>query len=305
MEDPGTGPSSRDALFNAGWRQGAVFKPNRDLYSLVNQTDSLEPKSRQVKASELLVIVSHDCDIASDGYPHIECLVCEQLKQGKRSIQQQTARITLEDPRRFVVNREQGWVADTKHRILLQKSLLEKFPVPEYHISDLIEVDRFRKWLANRYARPGREGWIHDLVIRSLIGILRTIQDEEPDTFTVFNEIVHEVRFDAVAMDEGQVRLGLLIISNDDEQLWTDERISALENVTSTVEATLIDHDRIDFAGIQVTVLSELLHIAYLRTEALPTDWASYEDGQYVGAPPVDLVPDDTPTESGSAQAQP
>lgn len=292
MGDSEAGSSSRDALFNSGWRQGAVFQPNTDLYSLVNRSNSTEPQPRKLKASELLLIVSHDCDIANGGYPHIECLICDPLKEGKRSIQEEMARITLEEPRRFVVNRELGLVAGTKHRILLQKSLLDELQTPEYHISDPVEVRRFRTWLANRYARPGREGWIHDLVVKTLIDILRDVRQHQTETFARFNELVHEVRFDALAIGGERVRLGVLIIIRDDDQLWTDERMNALDDLKGTVEAVLTDHEKIDFAGSEVTVLSELLHIAYLKTEPLPSDWASYDDGQYIGARPVDLIND-------------
>lgn len=299
MGDSGADSSSRDDLFNLGWRQGAVFKPSIDTYSLVNKDASSAPMPRKLKESELLLIVSHDCDIASRGYPHIECLVCKTLKAGKQSVQEQLARITLEEPRKFVVDRQRGLVAETTHRVLFEKSILTDLPPPEFYISDPVEVHRFRKWLSGRYSRPGRAGWIHDLVIGSLLNVLRSIQENDPASFTVFNELVHDIRFDAFATDGHHVRLGLLIISRDDEQLWTDARVAALDGVMKTIEASLVDHDQIDFVGTKVTVLSELLHVAYLKTESLPTDWASFEQGEYVGAPPVELLEDNAATEVG------
>lgn len=96
-----TGDSTADqgrALYEQGWRQGAVFK-STELTWLSNARDAhgqFVPLLRAVKAKETLVLITQDCDIIAKDKDeeYVEALICKEETRRSAPGQIGTARAT-------------------------------------------------------------------------------------------------------------------------------------------------------------------------------------------------------------------
>src|SRR5262245_33199693 len=112
-------------LLDHGWTQGAVFRAEgAECSTLVRQPPEavkLAAKPRVVRAQELLVVVSQDCDILArpDIEPHVEALICKPERR-----RDYLDSIDRNSPRYFVVDPAEGMVAQACYRVLIAKAAL-------------------------------------------------------------------------------------------------------------------------------------------------------------------------------------
>jgi hypothetical protein len=119
--------STGESLLVAGWRQGALFRLDgaacfwNDAPEIDGET-APTVRTRELKTNELLVLASQDCDIVSSDEETVEALLVRIKNKPKdRSY---LSRI-LNSYRQFVLDRDQGFVADAKIRLHIAKSMLE------------------------------------------------------------------------------------------------------------------------------------------------------------------------------------
>lgn len=286
-------PQPREQLYNLGWRQGALFFCGEDqaLCYHVNKLGQSNETVRKVGADQPLLLISHDCDIANDAYPYLEALICDVEDLNRSKGVTRINRITLDDPRNFLVSREHGWIAQTKYRVLIQKNMVDVLPPPSFQLADGSDFGRFRVWLAQRYSRPANDGQIHQLVFGTLSQAMRRIREELPDDYYGYVLLVHETRINLQVMEDDQVGVGLLVIlKNPDEEDIQGSALEGVEQVIGALSEALKQERRIVFRAPQLVLVDELLYVDYMRTDPWPTDWASLEQGNRVGSDTLEVM---------------
>lgn len=296
MGHQGPNLPSRTRLFEKGWRQGAVFSvPEGQISCLVNMkaTEGVTKKEKVLSRKEKLLLISHDCDIASSAstYPYLEALICKSYDVSTAKGLQKIRQLGATDPRSFVVRSDVGLVAETRYRVLLQKELFEDLPEPEFVISGETEVSRFRAWLAMRYAREAFQERTHELVFHPLNEVVRTIREHEPEYFKLIDAIVHGIRVRIPDEDTQPMNVGLLVVLKDLADNLSDAHLDAVQYLVSLFVEILQSDDAIHFTGLEQVLYEEVRHVDILRTMDLSTDWASYDqDLEISGALPLRLL---------------
>lgn len=290
MSDLPGGQEPNDDLISRGWRQGAVFRAGeREIIAVCNVLPSDENNqtftTRRIKDREWLLLITHDCDMARDKMPAVVALICSQLDLSKDKDQRALSRVGIEEPRKFVVSRRNGVVAESYHRVVIDIGVLKDMDGPDFYVDD---VDMLREWLAKKYARDVNQDQTHNVVISPLVERLREIKDNHKDHFARYTTLVKHVRFRIQDANDGVWRTSLLVIPIDLGDQLTDAHIDSLEFVNRQLESVLDEHEGTLSAGVTVVLLDELRFLEFMRSTAVPLDWASWhDDTTRRGEPPI------------------
>jgi hypothetical protein len=251
-------------------------------------------KNRKLRPREKLLLISHDCDIASPSYPYVEALVCKPHDVLTSKGAKQLAKVGPDDPRSFIVSKELGLVADSTHRVLLEKTLLLDIPEPDFCIGDGIEALRFRDWLAKRYARAANDDRTHNLVIGPLAETVLHMQQSDPHAFFHIDQVVHQVRVRIMDERKSPIKVGILMILKDLGDKITDEHIDGINRLSDALIGYLQAHDDVTFIGESRQLYEEVRFVEMQRTRALSTERASYDEALNItgAAPPALLAGD-------------
>jgi hypothetical protein len=293
MSDRAEGQEPVDDLIARGWSQGSVFTAgDRDLFAVQNVLpDAKHPetlKNRKVKPDELLLLITHDCDMALNKVQTVEALICQRLDLTKERDQRQLDRISVDEPRKFVVSRSRGLVAETWHRVLIAVDLLKTLDGPLFRADDTTQL---REWLAKRYARDANQDRIHEVVISPLVTRLRRIRAELYDDFVRYTELVKHVRFHVDDGDTNAFRVELLVIPVDLGSGLTEDHLRSFSLVNDSLGGALNESGFAQCDAVTVIPFDELRHVEYLRSIGVPLDWASWDENTLrLGEPPTPII---------------
>lgn len=288
------GNPSRQELTSKGWRQGAFFATGDDagIARVVHFIDeSGQVKTRALQANESLVLISHDCDISQPGFPFLEALVCRKLDVQKRRERERLQRIGPVDPRTFVVDYREGLVVETKYTARIRRDVFASIQGPESTM-DAETLQRFREWLAMRFARDAISDRVHRIVFSPLAQILRAFQHDDESQFEILQRVVRQIR---VALpeddDAGNLAIHVLIIIDADPSSMTSDAMDALGELKGKISKLTSEIDELRVASVDLVLFQELRHVDVLRTKALSSDWASFDrDWNRIGPEPLSMM---------------
>lgn len=192
MALPGPDDSSfGEALFDLGWRQGALFTAPV-AYSWNSPTETGEPEQsiRPVKPSERLVLITQDCDVVApvSREPFVEALICQTANSAEY-----LARIDRNSARQFVIDPERHLVAAARYRVQIAKELLANTR-PEPWPSGPERFGRFVRWLARRYDRPALPDALVNYLQQPVSHALGQLHERSPAIGRAFSAAVTEIR---------------------------------------------------------------------------------------------------------------
>ena len=276
-DDPSQPLSER--LFAAGWRQGSMFS-TRELAFASNRLQSdgqtTEVHHRNVKPRELLVVISQDCDIVSDDEPFVEVMICSTTNQ------ERAHRLDRNSARWFVVDREQGLVAEARYRLAIEKSMLERYQPRAWPAGDL-RFRRFVRWLGRRYDRPALPDALVDCLQKPLTSILEKFETSDPTMMKQFTAAVYEIRVTEPSTEVPPFDVSIYLMVAGSAITRTQARaISQVEDaISSGLDKELI---RIGFIS---PILEEEMSVAeYFRTRPIFLEYLTYHGDEIDGAEP-------------------
>ncbi len=185
-------------LGELGWLQGSILQiPNAPVSWLRRaSTDEWESETAVLGPGDLLVVVSHDCDLARGlaQEPRVECVRAywtDDKAEIRNAYRNSVRKFLLE--RRTESGVVRGLIADATVRIQLDKlSLVGILPVQISSLNDEEHLARFRDWLAARYDRAALPDEIVEAVHRPIVDAIRALLDE--DEISTLLELIREVR---------------------------------------------------------------------------------------------------------------
>lgn len=179
------------ALFDLGWRQGALFTaPVAYSWNSPTASGETEQGIRPVKPSERLVVITQDCDIVAPRYiePCIEALVVQTERN-----ENYLAKIDRNSARQFLVDPREHLVAVARYRVQVAKELLATSR-PEPWPGGSERFGRFVRWLARRYDRPALPDALVELLQRPVERALNRLDEQDPAAGRAFTAALSEIR---------------------------------------------------------------------------------------------------------------
>lgn len=229
--------SDGEFLLAAGWRQGALFRLDGAMYfwndTLTTEGESTpQGRSRSLKSNELLVLASQDCDIISDEEDAVEALLVRIKNKPKD--REYLSRI-LNSYRQFVLDGDQGFVADARKRFHIAKRILNRGQLDPWEMDEQTRTD-FVDWLAGRYDRPPVPQAVFEAISRPVRGVLERIRDEEPEVFAALDQAVRKIRIKLPTNTSTRLDVGLVFVFNDDiDETGADALESTVERIKQVV----------------------------------------------------------------------
>lgn len=261
-----------------GWRQGSVLGPK--LFEDARQS---HPLGVHVQFGDLLIVVSHDCDVVNfslDKEPVVEILLAKQIsktdKQQEFGKNPRTLHVELDGETILSCRVHERWTV--ARSLLTQEGPAQQLPKKQKRL--------IAEWLAKRYIRPafpssfdkrwhrnGLKAWSTTLQRHSeyIQGIfLRLNTDEELPP-----EIPYQVAFIVAVPAETVGAPGWAelkdAISRDIEKFWAQFSPS------------------IDCREVEVLGAHEITVEALTLYERFDVDWMSFADGTPTIPPAADL----------------
>jgi hypothetical protein len=279
-----------DSLLAAGWCQGAVFSLPGATYAWIDKADSgdREPakiRTRQIRARELLVLASQDCDILSTDEPRVEALLVRiKDKAGDRGY---LARIANNSYREFVLDPERGFVADARVRVQIAKELLNGIKPDPWAMDGRTRED-FVDWLAGRYDRPPIQTAIFEALCRPIRNELERLQAEAPDIFAALNRSVRRIRIRLPPPGSPTLDLGLLFILED---AIDDEGARVVEATVEEIKRLVAEGDMDCHLEVDLVPYGELLLVEFDKTRPLDVDYMT-DQGDEIKLSKIEVLTD-------------
>lgn len=287
MNNVGTGRLSLgESLLKAGWYQGSLFSAPSLRYAWngppeAHGTDPSAIRSRKAKASERLVLVSQECDIAADvqAEPFVEALICtvEKRKEFLAGIDRNSARW-------FAISLEKGLVAQARYRVQIAKELLKEY-TPEPWPSDPDRLSRFIRWLARRYDRPAFPDSMVDAFERPLAAALDELFSNQPAVASAFNRAIREIRVNMPLAEAPPFDLQLVLLARTER--LTEAEADAIEVVTREIQSSLDPAPVRLNPEIRVLTEEEMTMAEYFATRPLFLEYHTYRGNEVEGAEPT------------------
>jgi len=253
-------------LYDRGWRQGVVFSGARSGRFYDDWGD--EPLETPL-VGEMVVLATQDCDLVKPEarIPYLEALPALRDKLLAR-------RVRPNDQRFFVLDPEEGLVADRAYRILLsRRALLPLEPVAPPCGGDARRARRFAQWLGSAYDRPALPDAFHKALTVPLVdGMTNATRPDQPLAW--LNRDLHEVR---VAADLGspepwQAQL-LFVLTEGAQQDKCDEAIAEILATSGILPPA--DESLVSVTQWTAARLSEISVLEYAATIPIGMDTIS------------------------------
>lgn len=198
-------------LYEAGWSQGCVFGPLTHLVHFHIEDPLNIPKNvvalareqfekskasgvekpavaqvvRQMKQKDLWVLATQDCDL-------VKGTSIEPYVVAIRAFATTNERtLTIADgnsSKFFLLDPDQGLVADATVQIQLEKPVLQEFdPKPVIATDD--RKRRFARWLARRAERPALPDYLVQVFVDPFLSGLRRLGEENPRSLDCLAEV--------------------------------------------------------------------------------------------------------------------
>jgi hypothetical protein len=280
---PSVSTPSGQELYDAGWRQGALFWAKVSVrVTHLNPDGTVEQRDRPLKESESLVLASQDCDIVSNAEPYVEALFCE--KEKSRTF---LAKINRRSARAFVIDLDAGLVAQAKYRVSLTKeSLATLKPKPWPASADRRE--RFAEWLAHRYDRPALPNKLVVALQTPITDLFERMAGERPDLVEAFNRVARQIRINRPDTDEPPFNLELIVLLSAEE--LTREESVALELLGEAM-LRCVDRSAVLLApDVRLVTADEMSLREYQETVPLYLEYLTFGGDEIVGALPPGRV---------------
>ena len=237
MINPGKKRSLGDELYDLGWRQGTFFVAPTACFTL-NKLSGPEigqpiiQHNRTTKSGEKFVLVTQDCDfVASDSdEPYAEAVLCKS--ESPRFVKS----IKGNSSRWFVINYDSGLVAHARYRTQFDKKVFKNLK-PEPWPNGPRRLDEFVRWLARRYDRPAIPDAVYEAFQRPLDTRIALLEQEKPDVFAAFNEVVGDIRVNLPETEEPPFNLQLILLIRSDG--LSKEELQAIDVFNEALQASI------------------------------------------------------------------
>ena len=294
---------TREALEATVWQQGSLLPsptatppilwahPTSQGVKAARSAINAEARRREVTAplvarrefreGERLVVISQTCDILKppDQMPQVEAALV--ISTSKSAVI--TDALDLGSARfRLMCHNGDGTalVLDYAWRTFLDKGFLVECE-PDNSIVDGFSDDErktFARWLARRYGRPV----LSDKDVVEIADPVRDrwkqLRDDEPEVARRYTEAFPEFRFRREP--DGGLTLFILSTDPDPDTMLALEVIGLLTDVLEPIHGTVT----VDTAKRSYHTFTKADE---LSTEQLDLEWASYEEGEPLGALPA------------------
>jgi hypothetical protein len=230
-------------LYGRGWRQGSVIplRPTQTVYESIDP-----PVETKIELGEAagLVLTTQDCDLVKPTHrlPFVEAIATTLDRQ-------LSAEVQINDGRFFVLDPENGLVADRAYNATINKEALLELPPPSIACGgDETRARRFAKWLGQRYDRIPLPDPIVECVQRPLADAFRKLC-RPGRRYEKLNQDLREVRILGDLEDESPFLVSFIFVltedaSVEDAQLAIGEVLVeagfAIEGMTDDTDAEVV-----------------------------------------------------------------
>lgn len=272
-------------LFDRGWRQGALLSvPPAQVAFISHELTSdghVDLHRRNVRQADCLVVVSQDCDIVARDAdePCVEALICAPENEHRRR------QVAFRSRRYFVIDDPSGLVARAAYRIFIRKDLALSLPSPERWPSGETRLQRFVRWLGDRYTRPPLPDAMVEHVQRPIDQALAALEDADPDASARLSSIVPELRITLPSTDDPPYGVTLIVMIESLIDLTADQA-DALDQLDQTLRVALTS----PFVILQDVVLrtEHDLSVADFRgTAPIYREHLTYRGDDVLGSEPI------------------
>ncbi len=250
-------------LIARGWSQGKIVAAGSTAMTWQRRQDTGEwiDSSHPLGTDDLLVVVSHDCDIERDlkREPRIEFM--RAFWTSNRGSMREAGSNSI---RRFLLRREatetgdMGLIADASVRLHLDKrSLLDLEPLPGLDEEVPYSRQLFQNWLAARYNRPT----VPNEIQRALVSPVETAMKEMDDTHPLIpiRECIDEIRY-LVLNESAPYQVDFVFVATESPDLAAPSYEDAAELAAWLVDvlreggglATVNHWELLDYGSISV-----------------------------------------------------
>jgi hypothetical protein len=274
-----------NALLMAGWYQGAVFNAPPISFACNDVADPASGEAsslqiRKLKSREKLVLLTQDCDILSGAEPYVEAMIC--VTEKKRDFLE---RIDRNSSRWFVIDPENGLVAEAKYRVQISKKLLETLK-PEPWPGHPERLRRFIRWLGRRYDRPAIEDEIVEVFQKPLEKVFERLLEEQPALVATFNRAVHEVRVNIPLRESIPFDLHLILLTKSEG--LSEEEADAIDDIIDEIVA-IVDPGQVELDETRILSAETMSVAEYFGTRPIFLEYHSYQGDEVTGAEPLNL----------------
>ncbi len=261
------------ALYELGWRQGALF-----LASTMGPTYFAvrDGSLRMVEAASHLacyfVSVTQDCDLVAKKETLVEALQC-RAAEGYR--------IRSNNWREFVVQQEPELIAEAARRVLLEKAALAEL-TPLGRVAD---ERAFARWLARRFDRPAVPDSIVECFQSPANDVMRRFFKRNASEARLFNEVVREIRVNLPSSIDPPYALHLIFLL---EGRISADQLHAVEAVRDEVLECFGPDDPKVALDREIRFLSdeEMTIAEYFASVPLWLDDLTYRGDEVAGSTP-------------------
>lgn len=259
-------------LLAAGWCQGVTFDAPGASYNrnALSSNGRLEPQHpRAVRGKERLVLISHACDIKSDGEKYIEALICKRHNPDDNVL----GRWDQNSPRYFIVDPNEAWVADASHRIKIDKAPLSC--LSHYGCAmDELQQYRFVEWLTRRYDRPTVPDHVYERFHAPVYAALNELAETGAAKWRGFNTAVNEIRVRLPQETLPPYIIGIVYLTSS---ALTENQAEAIDEIHRVIVGAVSEQVRIEDPPA-IVELDEVPFGVLRRTQPLILDYPSWED---------------------------
>lgn len=263
-------------LFDAGWRQGALFHPgDTQVAFLAHEPDAGSDGiyRRPIRADERLILVTQECDLVAktSTEPYVEALLCYRESDSHR-----LAEIDRNSARAFLVDPSTNFVALARYRVHLHKSVLGMLQ-PEPWSSSSTRLQRFVRWLGRRFTRPAVDDRVVVYFQRPLEDTLRKIRRSHKDLAAALTSSVHEIRIGLPDIYDDPLAIRVIMVVAGDE--LTEEQADALAHVEREIRRQL-DPNRVTIQSFDWRTDDEMSVAEYFATVPLFSESLTYHGSE-------------------------